>query len=172
MTYKASWDTLTKIVTVGVTILYLGILVNLFIFNGEPTNGSRYIIGAILFLTYFITYAFRPIDYVINPEKLIIRRPFDKVAIDFKQIASAEILDDERLKWTFRTFGVGGLFGFYGKFYNSRIGSMTWYATRRKRAVLIITTGGKNIIVTPDEAASFVNQFRTVMHNDSFGRWN
>ena len=58
-------------------------------------------------------------------------------------------------------FGVGGLFGYYGNFVNSTLGSMTWYATRRDKAVLITTLENKKIIVTPDSPEEFVASFNS-----------
>ncbi|MCF0060267.1 PH domain-containing protein [Dyadobacter chenwenxiniae] len=159
MIYKTSWDTLTKIVTAGVTVLYTGIFLNIFINESDLSQGSTYVIGAILILSYGITYAFRPVDYRITADKLIIRRPLNEVVIQRSDIATVEAVESDRLRWSLRTFGVGGLFGYFGKFYNPKIGSMTWYATRRNNAVLIKTVKGKNIIVTPDEVAAFVGEF-------------
>lgn len=159
MNYKTSWDNLTKIVTAGVTVLYIGIFLQIFFGESELTQGSTYVIAAILILSYGITYAFRPIDYRVTPDKVIIRRPLNEVVIERSNIAKVEALQADQLKWSFRTFGVGGLFGYFGKFYNFKIGNMTWYATRRNNAVLIKTTKGKNIIITPDEAGTFVGEF-------------
>ena len=80
-------------------------------------------------------------------------------------LVSAQIVDKETMKWTVRTFGVGGLFGYFGKFANRALGSMTLYATRRNNYVLIITTDERKIIITPDEPISFVAQF-----NKNFGQ--
>ena len=159
MIYKASWDSLTKIVTAAVTVLYIGIFVNIFMNETDLSQGSTYVIGTILILSYGITYAFRPIDYQVTPDKLIIRRPLKSVKIQRSDIVKIEALESDRLRWSLRTFGVGGLFGYFGKFYNPKIGSMTWYATRRNNAVLIKTAKGKNIIVTPDEVGAFVREF-------------
>ena len=54
-----------------------------------------------------------------------------------------------------RTFGVGGLFGFYGRFRNAVLGSYTAYATDPSRTV-VLELGGKTIVVTPDDPARFV----------------
>ena len=56
----------------------------------------------------------------------------------------------------FRTFGVGGLYGYYGKFYNRTFGSMTWYATRRDKLVLVKFQNKKKIILTPDEPVALI----------------
>lgn len=55
------------------------------------------------------------------------------------------------LKWSIRTFGNGGVFGYYGKFFNNSFGSMTWFATRRENFVMLILKDGRKIVVTPDD---------------------
>ncbi|MCE7070656.1 MULTISPECIES: PH domain-containing protein [Dyadobacter] len=160
MTYKTSWDTLAKIVTAAVTALYIGIFLQVFLGDGEISQGSTYVIGVILILSYGLAFAFRPVDYRVTPNELIIRRSFDKVVIERSNIAKVEALDSDRLRWSLRTFGVGGLFGYFGKYYHHKIGNMTWYATRRNNAVLIKTVKGKNIIITPDQVDAFVDEFQ------------
>jgi hypothetical protein len=159
MTYKASWDNATKIITIAITILFLAIMIGSFIDIDEINGPGPYFMVAMIISIYAVCYAFRPIHYTLTNDKLIIHRPVRDVSLSRDQIASVALLDDQMLKWTFRTFGVGGLFGYFGKFANSKLGSMTWYATRRKRTVLIKTIQDKSIIVTPDETEDFVNQF-------------
>jgi len=53
------------------------------------------------------------------------------------------------------------------------MGPMTWYATRRRNAVLVTTPGGKKIIITPDEPEGFVATFnKPNTHDLMFLRWN
>lgn len=54
------------------------------------------------------------------------------------------------MKWTIRTFGNGGLFGYFGKFYNAAFGKMTWYATRRNNYLVLSTSENGKIVLTPD----------------------
>lgn len=49
-----------------------------------------------------------------------------------------------------RTFGVGGLFGNYGKFYTQGLGNITMYGTQNKNFILI-KTENKKILITPDD---------------------
>ncbi|RYY97680.1 MAG: hypothetical protein EOO11_10230 [Chitinophagaceae bacterium] len=51
---------------------------------------------------------------------------------------------------------MGGLFGYYGRFANRALGSMTWYATRRDGGLLIHLGGGKKILITPDDPGSLL----------------
>lgn len=77
-------------------------------------------------------------------------------------ITNVRLLSREGMKFTIRTFGVGGLFGYWGMFSNSRIGRFRMFATRRDRTVLIETTEGKKIVITPDEPEVFVGTIKSL----------
>ena len=156
MTYKTSLDNLAKGITIGVTILFVAILIGQFSIIKDTGRAVPIFTTVTLFLIYFISFAFSPINYEVSAQHLSIHRLLIDVNIDRNQIKSVELLDKEQLAWVIRTFGVGGLFGYYGKFANTKLGSMTWYASRRDKTVLIVTLDNKKIILTPDEPEKFV----------------
>ncbi len=156
MTYKTSLDNLAKGITIGVTILFVAILIGQFSIIKDTGWAVPIITTVTLFLIYFISFAFSPINYEVSTQHLSIHRLLIDVNIDRNQIKSVELLDKEQLGWVIRTFGVGGLFGYYGKFANTKLGSMTWYATRRNKTVLIVTLDNKKIILTPDEPEKLI----------------
>ena len=158
MIYKASWDNSVKVITIGVTVLFLAIL-SMPLFKKDDNVVGQFFLGAMIVFIYVGVYLFRPVNYKLTSDKLTIHRPFSDVNIDLSLTESVLLLEKGALKFKIRTFGVGGLFGNYGKFYNTHFGKMTWYATRMDRAVLVKTTDGKKIIVTPDDADGFVSQF-------------
>ena len=159
MIYKTSLDKLAKAVTIGVTILFAVIIVGQFSIIKITGRAIPIYTTVALLLIYFIAFAFSPIHYQLSADKLIIHRFFKDVIIDRTQIKTVELLDKEKISWAIRTFGVGGLFGYYGKFANAKLGSMTWYATRKDRTVLVSTMNNKKIILTPDEPERFVANF-------------
>ena len=159
MIYKASLDNLAKGITIGISILFLLIIIGNFSIIEEVSPAIPYFTATLLISVYIIAFALRPVNYELASEQLIIHRPIMDVKIDRKQIKTVELLANGSLGWSLRIFGVGGLFGYYGKFANSKIGSMTWYATRRDKTVLVTTTNNKKIIVTPDEPEKFVAEF-------------
>ena len=161
MTYKTSLDNLAKGVTIGVTLLFGFIIFGQYSIIKDAGRAIPIYTTVALLLTYFIAFAFRPINYKLSAEQLIIHRLLSDVKIDREKIKSVEYLDKEKIGWAVRTFGVGGLFGYFGKFANTKIGSMTWYATRRNKAVLIRTINNKKIILTPDEPEEFVANFNS-----------
>jgi len=162
MTYKASFDSLTKIVTIAVTILFAFIFFVplIFITDGLGNQNSIYTRVALLAI-YIITYGFSTKAYQLTPDEIIICRLFGNVKIKRSEITSVEIIEKEQMGWIIRTFGVGGLFGYWGKFSSSKLGSMTWYATKKNRIILIKTINNKRFVITPDEMEQFVADFNS-----------
>ena len=159
MTYKTSLDNLAKVLTIVITILFAGIIVGQFSFIKDEEKSVPVFTTIFLSLIYFGTFLFRPISYKLTDNKLIIHRPLSDIKINRTEIKSVEQLEKTKLSWAFRVFGVGGLFGYWGKFSNTKLGSMNWYATRRNNAVLVTTIYNKKIILTPNEPEKFVTEF-------------
>ena len=160
MTFTTSLDRLAKGVTIGVTILFATIIIEQFISFTDGDSTIPVSIPILLLLVYFLAFGFQPISYVLTPEQLIIHRLISNVKINRTEIKSVEQIDKTRLRLTIRIFGVGGLFGYFGKFLNTKLGSTTWYATRRDKAVLITTVNNKKIVITPDNPEEFVASFK------------
>ncbi len=78
------------------------------------------------------------------------------IEIDRNNIQSVREIDESQVKNSLRTFGVGGFFGNFGKFWNGKLGKMTWYVTRKNNFVLVETKDQKKIILTPDKPEEFV----------------
>jgi PH (Pleckstrin Homology) domain-containing protein len=157
--YKTSLDNPAKVITIGVTIFFAFIIVGQYSLIKDAGRAVPIYTTTALLLIYFIAFVFRPINYNITNDKIIVHRLFMDVKIDRAQIKSVQLLDKGKIDWSIRTFGVGGLFGYFGKFANTKLGSMTWYATRRNRAVLVRTINDKKIILTPNDPDKFVADF-------------
>ena len=87
----------------------------------------------------------------MQADELIIKRPARDKHIKLADLAEVRMLKEADMSWTIRTFGVGGLFGHYGRYYNKSLGSFTQYTTRRNNQILIRTRQEKKIIITPDD---------------------
>jgi len=159
MTYSASLDNLAKGVTIGITVLFAGIIIGQFSIIKETDSTIPIYTLATLLIIYLGAFLFRPIDYSLSHDGITIRRLIKDVKIAREQIVSVEVINSNKIEGSIRTFGVGGLFGYYGKFANFELGSTTWYATRRQKTVLIKTINNKKIILTPDEPEKFVADF-------------
>jgi hypothetical protein len=162
MEFKTSLDKLAKVVTAVITILFTAIIVLQLIFIQDFGNTSSIITITTLLISYLIAFIFRPISYIILDELLVIHRPLLDIKIALTEIENIVVLDSQELKGAIRTFGVGGLWGYWGRFANSRIGAMKWYATRMSNAVLITTGNNKKIVLTPDDPELFVEKLKSV----------
>lgn len=157
MTYKTSLDNVTKVITLGITILFAAIIIGQYSIVKDATASATPIYATVgLLIIYFIVFAFRPVKYSLTAGNLIVHRLFSNVKIERSKIKSVELVDKEKLSWSVRVFGVGGFFGYFGKFANAKLGTMTWYATRKDRIVLVKMLNNKKIILTPDEPEKFV----------------
>lgn len=155
-TYKASLDKLAKGITIFITLLFALIIIGQFsiIKSGGIAIPICTIVGCLII--YFSVFSLRPINYEINNNDLVIHRFLKDVTISKKLIKNIKVVDTDIFKRCIRTFGVGGFFGYFGKFSNAEFGKMTWYATRKDKIVIITTTSDKIIVLTPNEPGKFV----------------
>jgi hypothetical protein len=149
----------------------IGLLIlDLSTFNGDYT---AIVLTSIGFLIEVIAFIYSPLRYKISNEYLTIVRPIKSIRIKLEDIVSISIPDDNIIKKSGRTGGVGGLFGFYGKFYNKDIGGdMTVYATQLRNFVLIKVNDKlnrysgpsrmiiKSIVISPDMNFDFTDELK------------
>ena len=156
MIFKTSLDKTAVTITVIFTLSFAFIIATQYLI-ATPGNAVRSLYVTIIFLViYCLSFAFHPTAYKVTQDVLIICRPIWNVQIKRADIQSIAIIDKKELSGAVRTFGVGGVFGYYGCFANYTLGSMTWYATRKDNIVLITTTNNKKIVVTPNEPSAFI----------------
>lgn len=163
MEYRASLDKTSKTVTVLITILFLfviGMQITLF---AKYHNWLPLATTILLVCVYIISYVFHPVSYRVEKDNIIVHRLASDIVFSRSDIKNIELLQDAKLKGTIRTFGVGGLFGYFGQFMNHEMGCMTWYATKHHtKTVLIELQNNKKIIITPDEPEQFVHQLQMI----------
>ena len=161
MIYKATLDKTAIIVSVAVTLLLVFVMLVTYPIIRDRTDLNPVYLPIFLILVYIGAYVFRPIGYIVTPEELIISRIVLPVRIRRSDILRVEQIDRKMIRGSIRTFGVGGLFGYYGYFANRTLGRMRWYVTRKDKPVLITTGENKKLIVTPDDAERFVMEFKS-----------
>lgn len=165
MIFKTSMDSITKTITILISALLIVILFAEYLSLYKDFKFAPIITGALFTILYIITFVFKPIHYIITSNKLLIHRLSSDVEIDRNQIKQVEQLDATRLHGSIRIFGVGGLFGYYGRYTNKNIGNMRWYATRKNKTVLLITNTNEKIILTPDEPEQFIAELQAGLSN-------
>lgn len=159
--FKGSLDKLAKITTIAITLLFVILGCGLFLIPDYKNPLISYSVVLWLFIIYFSTYLFRPINYRIASDSVVVHRSVKDIEIKIQDIDEVRLLSKTDLAWSWRILGVGGLFGYFGNFANKKLGSMKWYLTRRDQSVLLLTKEGKKIIISPDDRQNFVEMLRT-----------
>jgi len=153
--FKASQDVFSLILTwvyLG-GLSYLGYYFITLIINEEWSLVQITNIGIILTLLLvvaIICFLYSPQSYQIT-DKLVVIRPLKPKVFDFKEIDSVRVLDKSEMKGLMMTGANGGLFGYWGNFYNKTFRDMKFYATQRKNLILIKIKDGKKIVISPND---------------------
>lgn len=164
MDYKASLDTRAKIITVFVFLLfsYFGYKSIMGIQHSQNMKTTLIHSGLLLlFCCIFLgCYLFAPKSYRIDSTSLTIVRSISDKKIMLADIEEIRTVEDGEMGAGIRTFGVGGLFGYYGRFSFQKAGNVTLYATKIINNIFIQTRQGKRLIITPDDKEGFIQELK------------
>jgi hypothetical protein len=158
MEYKASLDPLAKGITIGGAALLLAIgqenVRALLAASGDVQTIVLHSGPLLLFIAVLLgNWLYAPQSYTLDRSGLTINRPIGKVSIRHEDIKHVRLLAANETRGTLRTFGLGGFFGYFGKFYIPGIGHSTFYATQWRNKILITTCNNKKIVISPDDSS-------------------
>jgi hypothetical protein len=159
-TFTTSLDKFNKITTAIIIVILDVILLTVFFLSPDNEKDIVMSMAILPLIALIIIFLLRPNNYSVSSDKLLIHRALSNVEISRNDIYSVREIDESEVKNSVRTFGVGGFFGNFGKFWNGKLGSMTWYVTRKNNFVLVETKDQKKIILTPDKPEEFVASFQ------------
>lgn len=147
----APYDTACRIVTALLFLMALFFGFLYFFLDQFPLAAV-----ALLPATLLVTWGLAPRSYSLEGATLIVHRPFGNKTITLEKDLMVQP-DPEAGKGAVKVAGNGGLFGYYGSFRSGRLGFFRAYATNWKHGV-VVKTGGKTYVVTPDEPEHFVSR--------------
>jgi len=159
MEFKAAkLNTIALVVTIVVSVILIGL--SIFFVVMVPV-GWIFALGMIGLLV--ACYALSPKGYVILDGMLTIEKIIGtKFTIPLSEIeAYVRVPDISKLRMA-RTFGNGGLFGFYGMFMTAEYGSVNFQLTTFKNVFIIKSKKG-TFAVSPALPERFEEQLRTVV---------
>lgn len=169
MQYSASLDTLALLITIGFFITFCAIAYwNIKSIRSKTNDKITKIIHLLVLIVLIVplvyTYMYHPKKYVLGNFDFYIKRPVADIVIHVKDIHEIRNLVDSEMNGAIRTFGVGGLFGYFGNYHSPKLGDFKMYATRKKKLVIIYTRQGDTFVVSPDDPG-FVDRI-TMKMND------
>ena len=157
MTYKISLDTTSKVITIFILAFVALFVIGPWSPFANSSENFQIYAAVVLIIIFGLTFLFKPQSYTMTAENILVNRLISKVKISKEDIHFAEKIDKEDIKWSFRTFGSGGFFGYFGKFTNRKIGAMIWYVSRKDSLVLLKMKSGKKIVLSPDDRDGFIS---------------
>jgi hypothetical protein len=159
--FSASYGTGVKIISISITLLLAGIAIFMTFMNEDvlkPLPFPVFVFYIFVVLTLAIPYILSIDSYSILPgESIVINKVIGKVRIPFSNLTQIDVIPANKMWLSIRLFGSGGLYGYFGIFYNKLYGRMTWYATQKKNTLVIITRDNKKILITPDDLNGLLN---------------
>ncbi len=163
--FNASLGTTVKVTTVIIVGLFLLIgvaLLLLFVLSLSEENFDRKsimmpIVAIGLFGLLYWVFTERIIGYEVLNEGVKIIKGNDVQLIKKDLILEVKSIDYKDLRFSVRTFGIGGVFGFSGSFTNKKFGDMTWSFTSKDNLVMIVTQKQK-FVVSPDNRTLFITE--------------
>jgi len=158
--FRARWSAALWVMT----LLILALVAYLLIlgFSSVPGDYFQRLIGVLIAVILGICVLYSPRTFYVTKDSVIVKRPGPDLMIKIRDIEGIRPIGLREFGLAVRTFGVGGFFGYYGKFYSRRIGSYNAYATNCKSLVLIQCNNGKKYVLSPEHADKFVERVNAI----------
>lgn len=162
MNYEVIWDSRVwgwSLGTLGLVALALFMLLRGSLFATPMRFGAAGIAAIFILIAIVAALAFAPRGYVIEGKKLHVRTVMARFTYDLSQLSDVRVAAAREVfsPGTVRTFGVGGLFGYYGYFKNPQLGKFLAFATDRKRLV-VLRFPQKTLVISPHDPHGFLRE--------------
>jgi hypothetical protein len=147
--FPASYDRTTKIISAFVCVLVLGIVL----------ATQSVLVACLCVVTMILACGYSPRGYTVADKSITVNRLLKIAHVSLEDARAARMATADDMRGGFRLWGSGGLFGYYGLFWTSRLGKCSWYVTARKRLVVVIAET-KTTLFSPDYADGFLAAIR------------
>lgn len=159
MDFKAArLDTLAIIISGFTTVLLVGLAI-FFIFKAP----HGWIFSIVMILILIISYLLSPKRYLFEGSKLIIEKVIGKrIIISLDEIEGYVLVPDLTKLKIARTFGNGGLFGYYGLFSTAEYGTINCQLTSLKNVFIVKSKKG-TFAFSPYDPLTFEEYFKNTV---------
>jgi hypothetical protein len=161
--FSAVMDNLAKTLTFVVFVVILIPFISIFNLYRKEQNPWILVAPAVIVIVLVIAALYRTKEYSLDGEGLHIHRPIGDAVFPLHRFRSVASVTSKELGFGIRTFGSGGFFGYFGKFYYKKIGAVTLYVTDREKMLLIVLDDDRKIIISPEDPAAFMAAFHELM---------
>lgn len=158
MQFAAPWSSKLKLLTAVFTAILLGVPVVVLLEADGPTALEVVLAVGVPLAILVGAAAFMIRGYSVRDGAVWVHRLGWATRIPLGAVRSAEVRPGATVG-SLRTFGIGGLFGFSGRFRNDVLGAYRAYVTDGAREV-VLETEGEPVVLSPDRPAAFVEAIR------------
>lgn len=157
MQFKTSLDATARAMTgAGCGIFGMLALYQLYEYSRSPRETVD-LVATVLQIAVFLgiplfLYLYSPLGYSVREGALVIHRPWKPLAIPLAEIHAVQLLAPEEVMGSFRAFGVGGLFGYYGVFFRPNLGGYVRFYLRNKENPILVDTARGKLLLSPDSS--------------------
>jgi hypothetical protein len=157
--YRAPWSSGLRATTWGVVILLAftaAAMLGLAAWTGGPavTAWIAAILVPVLAGSLWLARALAPRGFTVGARAIRVERTLGEVIIPLDRLRSIARFPGP-LPGLVQLLGSGGVFGYYGSFWNRSLGAFLLHATRRADLVLL-DTDRERFLLSPDPAGPFV----------------
>ena len=160
MRFAAPWDRTLRVSTAVVGLALVAVAAFLVRLGAatETTGATALtaLVVAVLASTLGLAWALAPKGFSIEAGRLRVERPLLPIDVPLAAIRAAGALPDGTFRGSLRLAGSSGLFGYYGRFWNRRLGAFRAYATRRTGLVLVEAAAGR-FVLSPEPPDRFLD---------------
>jgi hypothetical protein len=110
--------------------------------------------SSLMAVTAYVTRSMAPRGYALNDVELLIDRAMKPIKIPLREILEVSVPEDGLLRRSLRLMGASGYYGYYGLFWNSKLGRYRAYVTRTTDLLAVRTEKGL-FVLSPDDTKDF-----------------
>lgn len=147
-------------------IVIFGLLLPIRDFMHTPHSTMQAMLGCVIllvFLTLCVIFFYAPKEISLTEDRLILTKGASRLTLRYADIQDVRMYDP-RSTGNIRVFGIGGIFGYVGRYYNRDIGYYTSYVGDYSQAFLLETRTRKKYLLSCDRAARMVEEIRKHIH--------
>ena len=133
------WSKTVWIISIITTLVLIGTAIMCLITPELAEGFGRYVLTALLLPLPVVCFCLSPRYLCLYGPTLIIKRWVGSVTIPVGDIISVTEAERKTVMLSTRTMGNGGLFGYYGHYYNRLYGKFRMFATDTSNLYLIRT---------------------------------
>lgn len=161
MSSKCNWSMGVVVITVFFSLLTIAVLYFVILQNEWPADmiWLKYLTIIILLSVILAGIFLMPLHLTAYSDRIVLRRLFSTKVIQTGCIKDIRVIDKSEIKGSIRVCGSGGWLGYWGWFYNSRLGNYTMSATDLNKLVFI-GTDTKRYVFSCSDNIGFVEKVK------------